>query len=557
MKKTIIVIFTCAIIASAITPDALNHNPDNIFYANPWMGEIKLRANKGSILEAYVLHADKRTKMNLSFQENKYDYFTADIGRFDSNLVYQILVRDANDSLILPQNGKFRCIQPIFSVPEWTYGKIYYSIFPDGFFNSRKTNDPDGVVTWGRTADKEYFYGGDLAGIIEKLPYLDSLDFDVLFLQPIISANSNHKYNPGDYAMLDPGFGDTTELKTLISEIHKAKKRIVLKFIATHTGYNFPAFSDIVKNGTTSKYYSWYLINTLPIKTSPPTYECWLEDGRFPRLNLKDMLLRAYLIGYIDYWLHFGFDGVYIGEDPKIEADFVRDLKNTLRKKYPGMIVSGCSDNVGVNGFDATVNRKISELVVKYFVKNTIATSDFDIELRRILFYTPAQVNLANLIDLSDFEKRITSLTDMNNLLLIYAFIFTFCGSPVITYGDEIGMTEGRLFNMGSFPWEAQKQNRNLLEEIKKLIIIRKTNPLLNNKYFYTLYVNDINQVYAYDRGGIITIINSGINQTYTVLPVWNGTYTDLTTGDKIIITTQQLRLSIPGKTFKIIRREF
>ncbi|MEO0205766.1 MAG: alpha-amylase family glycosyl hydrolase, partial [candidate division WOR-3 bacterium] len=517
MKRIVIVIFSCTIIASAITPEVLSHNPDNIFYANPWMGEIRLKANKGSVIEAYVLHADKRTKMNLVFQENKFDYFTADIGQFDSNLVYQILVRDSSDSLILPQNAKFRSLQPVFSVPEWAYGKIYYSIFPDGFCNSRQTNDPKGVVTWNKTPDREYYYGGDIAGIIEKLPYLDSLDFDVLLLQPVTSASSNHKYNPSDYATLDPGFGDTIELKTLISEIHKAKKRIVLKFIVTHTGNDFPAFSDIIKNGATSKYYSWYLINTTPIKTAPPTYECWLGDGRFPRLNLKDMSVRAYLIGYIDYWLHFGFDGIYLGEDPKIEADFVRDLKNALRRKYPDIIILGCSENFGLNGFDGTVNKKISELVINYFVNNTIATSEFDSELRKILFYTPSQVSLTNLIDLSDFKKRIASLTDPDNLLLIYAFVFTFCGSPLITYGDEIGMTEGKIFNMGSFPWEIHSQNRNLLEEIKRLIKIRKTNPGLNNKYFYTLYVNDINRVYAYDRGGIITIINSGAIQTYTV----------------------------------------
>jgi glycosidase len=211
---------------------------------------------------------------------------------------------------------------------------------------------------------------------------------------------------------------------------------------------------------------------------------------------------------------------------------------------------------LGPNGFDGVANKKFVELVIQYFVNNKLTTSEFDTELRKMLFFNPSQTNLINLLDLSDFDTRIAGITDVKNLQLIYAFIFTVCGSPVITYGDEIGMTEGKLFNMGSFPWEIEKQNRNLLEEIEKLIHIRKTNPIINNKYFYTLYVNDINRVYAYDRGGLITIINSGDNPTFTVLSVWNGTYTDLTTGEKIIITTQQLRLSIPARSFRIIRRE-
>ncbi len=306
-------------LVNAINFDALNHNPDNIFYANPWMGEVKLRVAKGAILNAFVLHAGKRTKMNLSFQDSKYDYFTAEIGHFDSSITYQFVVYDITDSLILPQTGTYKTTQQAFVIPNWAYCKTYYSIFPDGFNNADPANDPPNRVAWGKLPDKEYVYGGDLAGILEKIPYLDSLNIDVLLLQPIFSANSNHKYNLRDYALLDPQFGDTTDLRKLVNEIHRIGKRIILKIIVTHTGSDFPAFLDVIKNGANSKYYNWYLINSTPIKTSPPTYECWLNDSRFPKLNLKDTSLRAYLIGYIDYWLHFGFDGIYIGEDSKID----------------------------------------------------------------------------------------------------------------------------------------------------------------------------------------------------------------------------------------------
>jgi len=196
-------------------------------------------------------------------------------------------------------------------------------------------------------------------------------------------------------------------------------------------------------------------------------------------------------------------------------------------------------------------------LIINYFVRKALATSDFDNELKRIIFFNPTHVNLTNLIDLSDFDRRIASITDINDLLLVYAFVFTFCGSPVITFGDEVGMFEGKLFNMGSFPWTIAKQNRILLEEIKKLINIHKTNPPLMKKYFFTLYVNDINRVYAYDRGGIITVINSGDTPSFVALSAWNGNYTDLVTGDKHIVVNQQLKLSIPAKSYRIFRREF
>ena len=558
MKKIWLFVVSYIILAHAINIETLNHNSDNLFYVNPWMGEVKLRATKGAVSEAFVLYAGKRIKMNIGFQDAKFDYFTADIGRFDTSLTYQFLVYDKTDSLFAPQSGIFKSAIPVFSIPEWAYGKIYYSIFPDGFYNANPLNDPRGVVSWDKepVSDKEFLYGGDLAGIIEKLPYLDSLNFDILLLQPIQPASTNHKYNPRTYASMDSTLGDTTQLKQLINALHSRGKKVILKFIVTHTGNDFPAFLDIIKNGESSKYYTWYNIRGVPVKTSPPNYDCWLGDARFPKLNLKDNSTKAFLYGYIDYWLHFGFDGIYIGEDNKIDTDFVRELKNFLRKKYPMIILLGSSENTGVNGFDGTTNKKLTDLIINFFARKILATSDFDNELHKLLFFNPSQVNLTNLIDLSDFDKRIAGITDADNLTLIYAFLLTFCGSPVITFADEVGKAEGKRFNMGSFPWITAKQNRSLFEEIKKLINIRKSNPILSNKYFFTLYVNDINRVYAYDRGGIIVVINSGDTPCFVALSAWNDTYTDLTTGEKHIVANQQLKLSLPARSYKIFRRE-
>jgi glycosidase len=121
----------------------------------------------------------------------------------------------------------------------------------------------------------------------------------------------------------------------------------------------------------------------------------------------------------------------------------------------------------------------------------------------------------------------------------LFAFIFTFCGSPVIVYGDEVGMSESERLNLGSFTWDTEAQNRELLNEIKELIKIRKTNPQIAQKNFFTLYVNDINKVYAYDRGGLIVVLNSGDVQSFVRVPAWNGAYIDLLSGEKLIADSQ------------------
>ncbi|GAH91167.1 unnamed protein product, partial [marine sediment metagenome] len=208
------------------------------------------------------------------------------------------------------------------------------------------------------------------------------------------------------------------------------------------------------------------------------------------------------------------------------------------------------------NGFDGSTNRNFLDILMKYFVKNTLTTSDFDNLLQKMFFFNPPQVNCMNLISLSDYDKRILAEAEPSIIKNLYAFIFTCVGSPTILYGDEIGLSDYASLNQGSFIWNIDNQNRDLLKEIKQLIEIRNTNPQILSNVFFSLYVNDITKVYAYDRGGLIVVLNSGDKQSFVELPAWNGLYLDLINGEKVTAYTQKLRLSISPKSYRILRRE-
>jgi glycosidase len=360
-----------------------------------------------------------------------------------------------------------------------------------------------------------------------------------------------------DYATIDPAFGDTTDLKILINELHRRNKKIILSVTFTHTGIDFPAFIDIIKNKKASKYRNWYLVKSLPIRTSPPSYECWRRDYHFPRLNLKNPQVKNYLIGYLEYWTRFGFDGFYIGESRTIDAGFVKTLRTHIKSKNQNLLFLGSDARLlSINGFDGCSNRAFTDLIIKYFVKNTIVTSEFDYTIRKLLFSTPSQVNTSNLLNASTYDARIHSISGSDAIRNIYAFIFTFVGSPVILYGDELKLSKSAPLNLGSFDWNPKTQNRKHLQEIRKLIQIRKSYPQIASPFFYTLYVDDINRIYAYDRGGLVVLLNSGDGQSFVELPAWDGMYTDLISGEKFPAYSQRLRLSIPAKSYRILRRE-
>ena len=117
-------------------------------------------------------------------------------------------------------------------------------------------------------------------------------------------------------------------------------------------------------------------------------------------------------------------------------------------------------------------------------------------------------------------------------------------------------MSDYAPLNLGSFPWDIVNQDRMFLAEIKKLIRIRKSNPLISGNTFFTLYVNDITEIYAYDRGGLIVTLNSGDKQSFISLPAWDGTYTDLVSGEQFTAFSQKLRFSIDSKSYRILKRD-
>ncbi len=555
--QIIVIAILLRVQAYALEIGKVYHLSRDLFYVNPAMGEIKLRTTHNNLTEAYTIINGKKIKMDIIYRDKTYDYFLAETEPFDTTVYYYFILKDLSDSLHYPTAGSLKVEAPLFNPPAWAMGKTYYIIAPDGFYNGHIANDPKRMLKWGEPPRGWLSYGGDLRGIIDKLPYVDSLNPDIIMLLPIFKSSSNHKFDVEDYAAIDPTLGDTADLRLLIDEIHRRNKKIVLWVVFSHTGHKFPAFIDINKNGANSKYINWYQLSTPTIKKSPLNYGAWLNDYRFPRLNLKNGQLKSYLIRYLEYWKHFGFDGFYIGEDLTIESSFVKSLSRYMKSKYPDMLLLG-SDCRSLNGegFDGCKNTRFRKLLLDYFLRNQLSTSEFDAEIRKLLFFSLSQMDCTNLISLFSYDKRVASIApDKTSLKNLYVFLFTFCGSPAILYGDETGMAQCSMLNWGSFIWQPEKQDRELLDLIKRLIKIKRENPQFASKNFYTLYVNDINRIYAYDRGGIIVVINSGNAHSFVELPAWDGNYIDLMSGEKFTAFSQKLRFSISPNSFRILKR--
>jgi len=89
--------------------------------------------------------------------------------------------------------------------PEWVKNTVWYQIFPERFANGDVTNDPANVTAWGQgPVRRDSFYGGDLKGVIDHLDDLADLGINGLYLCPIFTSPSNHKYDTIDHFEIDP-----------------------------------------------------------------------------------------------------------------------------------------------------------------------------------------------------------------------------------------------------------------------------------------------------------------------------------------------------------------
>ena len=204
--------------------------------------------------------------------------------------------------------------------------RVFYHIFVGSFSDS----NGDGL--------------GDLRGIINRFDYLNdgnpesglSLGVEGIWLSPIFTSPSYHKYDVADYYQIDPKFGTMEDLQELIQLCHERDVKLILDLVINHTASNHPWFREFtaahVAGDTENEYYDYYTWSTegLPgkamynITTSGHLYEGNFS-GSMPELNYDNEVVRQKMVEVAKYYLDMGIDGfrfdaakyVYYGEESR------------------------------------------------------------------------------------------------------------------------------------------------------------------------------------------------------------------------------------------------
>jgi cyclomaltodextrinase len=447
-----------------------------------------------------------------------------------------------------------------FTVPTWFTESVMYQIFVDRFYNGhdqgKVENLKKGCLLHGRWDDtpcylKEAdgsiqrwnFFGGNLQGVIKKLPYLKELGVSVIYLNPVFEAPSNHKYDTADYKKIDPMFGDEETFKELCKEARKLNIRIMLDGVFSHTGSdsiyfniegNYPEVGAY--QSKKSPYYSWYRF-----KKYPDEYESWWGIGTLPNVNELDSSYLEFILhgedSVVKHWMKKGAAGWRLDVADELPDQFIKEMRQVMKEVDPDSILLGEVWEDASNKISYGENRQYlwgQELdsVMNYPFRNILLNfilgyEDASMLHRRLMslyenYPRPHFYSAMNLISSHDVPRVLTLLGEaptghtlsergrekyklnprqkrlgLTRLKLLVLFQMTFPGVPAIYYGDEVGM-EGYSdpYNRGPYPWGCE--DMDLLTYYKKVIALRNNYTAFQKGDWVTLWAKG--DVYGFLR---------------------------------------------------------
>ena len=322
------------------------------------------------------------------------------------------------------------------------------------------------------------FWGGDLLGVTSKLGYLQALGVDVLYLNPIHLAYTNHKYDALDYLKISPEFGTEADMTRLIDESHAKGMKVVLDGVFNHMGRNSQKFKD-AQADPNSPYRDWFFFGD----PYPGGARGWFQATNLPELKLENPAVRDYIYAkpdsVVQTWLRNGIDGWRLDVAPDIGPKYLAELTAAAHSAKPGSLVVGEIPNFPKEWFpavDAVMNFTLRDVILNT-VTGLIAPPTAATMIDRTVRESGIEPMLKSwlLLDNHDNDRLTHVLPKMFQQRLAQLLQFTLPGAPNLYYGGELGMTGGEdPANRSPMRWDLVRDDNPSLQWTRKLIQLRK-----------------------------------------------------------------------------------
>ncbi len=496
----------------------------------------------------------------------------------------------------------------------FTSEDVMYLIMPDRFANGNPKNDntPDTTEKADRS-NKDGRHGGDIAGIIKNLDYLQELGVTTLWNTPLLEDNepvtSYHGYAQSDYYKIDPRYGTNEDYKNLADELHKRKMKLVMDYVTNHWGSKSWIIKDLPskdwihywnggENGfKRSNYRMTTQFDTNAAKIDAENCMDGWFDTTMPDMNQSNPMVVNYMAQNAIWWIEYaGLDGLRVDTYSYNDKKGIADWTKRITDEYPNLNIVGevwmhdqaqmsywqkDSKIAAIEGYNShlpsVMDFTLHDALGQVFHEN----EGWDSGMQKVYdnfandFLYPNINNILVFAENHDTSRFNHIFPKVEDYKLAMSLILTVRGIPQLYYGSEIGMAGDKGKGDGDirrdFPggWIGDSQNafaasgrtkeqNEYFDFTKKLLNWRKTNEAIHNGK--TLHYIPNNNVYVYfrytDNKRVMVVINNNKENQSLDLKRFSEGIKNFTKGKDIISDRNfdlKTNLPVPAKSSLVL----
>ncbi len=493
---------------------------------------------------------------------------------------------------------------------------VFYLLMPDRFANGDPKNDnTKDTFDNANRQDKDGRHGGDIAGIIKNLDYLNELGITTIWSTPLLEDNepktSYHGYAQSDYYRIDPRYGSNEDYKKLGDELHKRDMKLVMDYVTNHWGSKHWLIKDLPakdwihywkegekENGfKRSNYRMTSQFDTNASKIDAENCMDGWFDTTMPDMNQSNPLVLNYMVQNAIWWIEYaGLDGLRVDTYSYNDKKGIAEWTKRITDEYPKFNIVGevwMHDQAQMSYWQkdskiAAIQNYNSHLpsVMDFTLHDAIGQvfkeeSGWDSGMQKVYdnftndFLYPNIDNILVFAENHDTQRFNELYRDFKDYQLAMSLLMTIRGIPQIYYGSEIGMKGDKNKGDGDirrdFPggWAGDANNAftsagrtadqsKYFDFTKKLLNWRKTQNVIHTGK--TLHYVPENNVYVYfrydDKKRVMVVLNNNKLDQKLDLKRFSEGLDKFTKGKDILSNTEislSRNLDIKGKSAMIL----
>jgi cyclomaltodextrinase / maltogenic alpha-amylase / neopullulanase len=471
---------------------------------------------------------------------------------------------------------------------DWRNGAVVYQVLVDRFAPSANLEakrvlypSPKTLHPWSASAQRgSYseqhklwtheidFWGGDLKSTTSKLDYISSLGADVLYLNPIHLAYTNHKYDALDYHAVSPEFGTREDVSALSTELKKRGMKLVLDGVFNHMGRNSAKFQAAISDPK-SPFRDWFVMG----EKYPGGARSWYGAENLPELNLENPAVRDHLFAAPDSvvrkYLREGVDGWRLDVAWDLGFTHLAALTQAAHAEKPGALVIAEIPNYPKEWFpsvDGVLHFGLRNLTIR-LAKRELDAMSYGRMVNRLISDSNYEHLLKSWVylDNHDTPRLATTVPDIKARHLAQVLQFTLPGSANIYYGTEVAMEGGDDPETRSpMRWDRVQAQHPELAWTKTLIDLRRKHRALRVGDFRTVEASG--NVFAFERftdkvaDSTLIVANPSAESVTTTLMVPNSKWMDGATlidqisGEKAAVKAVLAVITLPAQTARVFK---